>query len=132
MTEFILPVDFDRDTGPFFEAARQGRLVYRICKACGKGIHMPTQFCGNCGKNDTDWRESSGTGKVFSWTTVTDQVHPAYQVPYTIVVVSLDDAPEVRLIGTIPGHAELKAGQSMKVVFDADFGPPGLPQWRPL
>mgnify|MGYP003351938618 CR=1 FL=1 len=36
------------------------------------------------------------------------------------VLVALDDAPNVRLIGTLPGAPELHAGQPMRVVFDDD------------
>jgi uncharacterized OB-fold protein len=91
---------------------------------------MPSQYCGRCGSQDTRWRESAGTGTLFSWTTVTHQVHPAYPAPYTIVVVSLDDAPEVRFIGSIRGAPALIAGQPMRVEFDANSRLHGLPQWR--
>ena len=132
MSEAIEPVDFDRDTGYFFQAAREGRLVYRVCRSCGSGIHLPTQFCGRCGGNDTEWRQASGNGTLFSWTTVTQGVHPAYPAPYTIVVVALDEAPEVRLIGSLPGAVGLRAGQAMRVCFDERTRETGLPQWRPV
>jgi uncharacterized OB-fold protein len=131
MSERIEPVDFDRDTGYFFQAAREGRLVFRACRSCGAGLHMPTQFCGRCGSRDTEWREAAGTGTLYSWTTVKQTVHPAYPAPYTIVQVALDEAPEVRYLGSIPGEVELCAGQPMRVVFDDRARVSGLPQWRP-
>jgi uncharacterized OB-fold protein len=131
MSNTIEPVDYDRDTGPFFQAARESKLIYRFCKTCGQGIHLPTKFCGRCGSDDSEWRESTGTGTLFSWTTVTHQVHPAFPVPYTIVVVTLDDAPAVRLIGSLPGDRQLRAGQPMKVAFGLP-GAESLPQWRPV
>ncbi len=60
------------------------------------------------------------------------QVNPAYPVPYTIVVIALDDAPDVRLIGSLKGAVPLKAGQPMQVFFDETSSSTGLPQWRPL
>jgi uncharacterized OB-fold protein len=131
MSERIEPVDFDRDTGYFFQAAREGRLVFRACRSCGAGLHMPTQFCGRCGSRDTEWREAAGTGTLYSWTTVVQSAHPAYPAPYTIVQVALDEAPEVRYLGSIPGEVELCAGQPMRVVFDDRARVSGLPQWRP-
>ena len=131
MSDLIEPVDFDRDTGYFFQAAREGRLVFRACRSCGAGLHMPTQFCGRCGSRDTEWREAAGTGTLYSWTTVKQTVHPAYPAPYTIVQVALDEAPEVRYLGSIPGEVELCAGQPMRVVFDERARASGLPQWRP-
>lgn len=131
MSEAIDPVDFDRDTGYFFKAAREGRLVYRACRSCGRGLQMPTQFCGACGGRDTEWREAAGTGTLYSWTTVMQTVHPAYPAPYTIVQVALDEAPELRYLGSMPGEVELHAGQRMQVLFDERSRSAGLPQWRP-
>ncbi|MFA7586425.1 MAG: OB-fold domain-containing protein [Novosphingobium sp.] len=131
MTQKILPVDFDRDTGPFFTAARDHRLVYRHCRDCGRGIHIPSQTCKHCGSLETEWREASGRGQLFSWTVTRNPTHPAYPVPYTIVVVSLEEAPDVRLIGRIDGAAELEAGQPMQVWFDDVGEGVVLPQWRP-
>ncbi len=129
MSGKIRPVDYDRDTGPFFEAAREHRLIYRHCGDCGRGAQVPTATCRHCGSTATEWREASGKGALYSWTTVMNPVHPAYPVPYTIVVVCLDDAPDVRLIGRIDGVPELRAGQAMKLWFE-DLGEgQALPQW---
>jgi uncharacterized protein len=129
MSERIEPVDFDRDTSGFFKAAREGRLVYRACTACGKGVHPPAPYCPACG-SATDWRDSRGRGRLYSWTTVPNTVHPAYPAPYTVVVVALDEAPNVRLIGTLPGAPELRADQPMQVYFDDEARSRGLPQFR--
>lgn len=130
MSERIEPVDFDRDTGPMFEAARAGRLVYRHCRACGRGFQVPGQYCRHCGSPDTEWRAARGTGKLYSWTTVMHAVHPGYQVPYTVVVVALEDAPDVRLVGWLPGAPELAAGQAMQVEFESLAEGVVLPNWR--
>ena len=129
MSQPMLPVTFDRDTGRFFAAAHEGKLVYRACNACGHGLAVPTQFCGACGSEDTGWRESRGTGTLFTWTTVAHSVHPAYPAPYTIVVVALDDAPSVRLVGSLPGAPGLRAGQAMRVVFQRMTDDITVPQW---
>lgn len=126
------PAEWDRDTGPFFAAARERRLIYRHCHHCGRGTHPPTVACRFCGSTDTAWRDSAGRGTLFSWTLVTHQVHPAYPVPYTIVVVALDEAPDVRLIGRIDDDAPRRAGEPMTVWFE-DIGEGQLlPNWRPI
>lgn len=131
MSATILPVDFDRDAGPHFQAARTGQLLYRHCKSRGQGVHVPARFCGACGSNDTEWRESPGRGTVYSWATVVHQVnpaYPAYPAPHTIVVIALDDAPAVRLLGSLQGEVGLKAGQPMQAFFDEICSRTGLPQ----
>jgi hypothetical protein len=128
----ILPFTQDRDTAGFFEAAAQGRLVYRACLDCGRGIHPPSDHCPHCGGWNTAWKDAKGTGKLHTWTTVSHQVHPDYPAPYTVVVVELDDAPDVRLVGRVDGAPDFKDGQAMQVWFEQlGEGGPVLPQWKP-
>jgi len=127
----ILPNDTDRETAGFFAAAAEGRLVFRACQDCDHALHPPTDHCPHCGGWNTAWRDAKGSGTLYSWTTVTHQIHPAFPAPYTLVVVELDDAPEVRLVGRVDGTPELAAGQPMQVWFEKLEGGPTLPQWKP-
>ena len=126
----FLPVVNDRDSGGFFAAAAEGRLVYRSCLDCGRANHPPVSHCPHCGSANTTWKTAAGTGKLHAWTTVTHQVHPDYPVPYTVVVVTLDDAPGVRLVGRIDGAPALTLGQPMEVWFEKLPEDIVLPQWR--
>jgi uncharacterized OB-fold protein len=128
----LIPVDDDRDTGGFFEAARRQQLVIRMCDQCGAVLHMPRAYCHACGSWEGHWQPVSGRGHLYSWTVVEHQVHPAYPVPYTIVLVELDDRPEVRLIGHLPGAPELREGQGMRVWFETMDDGVVLPQWEPV
>jgi uncharacterized protein len=127
----ILPVVDDRETGPFFAAAREKRLVYAACEHCGRGSHPPTPFCSYCHEPRSEWRNSSGRGTLHSFTTVTHAVHRDYPVPYTLLLVSLDDNPDIQLMGRIDGAASVAVGDAMELMFDE--GPDGvvLPNWRP-
>jgi uncharacterized protein len=127
----MIPTTADRDTGGFFEAAAQGRLVYRACSDCSRAMHPPTPHCPHCGSANTFWQTAQGTGRLYAWTTVTHQVHPDYPVPYTVVLVELDDTPEVRLMGRIDGAPELQFGMPMEVWFETLAAEVVLPQWRP-
>jgi uncharacterized OB-fold protein len=93
----MMPNTADRETRGFFEAAAKGKLVYRVCNDCNHALHPPTAHCPYCGGWNTDWREAKGTGRLHAGTHVIHQAHPAYPTPYTLVVVALDEAPEVRL-----------------------------------
>jgi hypothetical protein len=128
----ILPFDQDRDSAGFFQAAAEGRLVYKACDDCGHALHPPTDHCPHCHGANTAWREASGAGRLHSWTTVMHQVHPDYPAPYTLVVVELADAPEVRLMGRLDGEPALVADMPMQVWFErlGEDGPV-LPQWKP-
>lgn len=126
-----LPVTDDRDTGGFWAAAAEDRLVVRVCASCGAVLHLPRAYCHHCGTWSEDWRQVSGRGRLYSWTTVEHQVHPAFPVPYTIVLVELEDRPGTRLAGYIEGAPDLLPDQPMEVWFERLDGGVSLPQWRP-
>jgi uncharacterized OB-fold protein len=126
----LLPVDDDRDTGGFFEAARRHQLAIKVCDQCGQVLHMPRAYCRACGSWSSSWVPVAGSGRVYSWTVVEHQVHPAYPVPYTIVLVELEDRPGVRLIGHLPGAPSLREGQPMRVRFEDAGDDVVLPQWE--
>jgi hypothetical protein len=127
----LIPVDDDLDTGGFFDAAKRGELAIRRCDGCDAVLHMPRAYCRTCGSWDGRWETVAGTGSVYSWTVVEHQVHPLHPVPYTIVLVELDDLPGTRLIGQLPGAVELGLGQRMEAWFETLEDGTVLPQWRP-
>jgi len=127
----ILPQKHDRDTAGFFDAADRRELVYRACSACGSAVHPPRARCSACGSWETSWKQASGRGRLYSWTTVTHQVHPAFPAPYTVFVVELEEAPDVRLVGFIDGAPEVHSGMPMRVRFDETGDGGALPQWEP-
>jgi uncharacterized OB-fold protein len=128
----LVPNEHDVDTEGFWAAARQHRLVVRRCVSCETVLHMPRAYCRNCGSWDTQWVAVSGRGHLFSWTVVEHQVHPGFPVPYTVVLVELDDAPAAHLVGHLPGAPELVGGQAMEVWFEELDDGVTLPQWKPV
>jgi len=132
MAERMIPPLADRDTGGFFAAAAEGRLVLRTCSDCGRVLNPQMAHCRFCGSWNTGWKDSAGRGTLYSWTVVTHGVHPAYPTPYTVVLVDVDDAPGARLVGMIPGEPSLRAGQPMEVWFDPAGDGAVIPQWRPV
>ena len=125
----LIPVDDDRDTGGFWQAARRHQLAILTCDQCAAVLHMPRAYCHTCGSWKSHWEPVSGLGRLYSWTTVEHQVHPAFPVPYTIVLVELSEQPGVRLMGYLPGAPELAKGQAMRAWFEATDGGVVLPQW---
>ena len=120
----------DPDTRGFWEAAEQGRIVVLQCRDCGASVHLPRPCCARCGGEDLQWQTMAGTGRLYSWTVVHHQVHEAFPTPYTIVMVSLDDAPGVRLVGQLAGAPDLEADVPMRAWFEQLEEGVVLPQWR--
>jgi uncharacterized OB-fold protein len=84
-------------SAPFWEAARLGRLVIQRCNTCGELRWPPLAGCPECRSRDTTWDEVSPSGTIWSFVVY----HRAFaaelknEIPYTVVMVQLDDGPYV-------------------------------------
>ena len=73
---------------PYWQAARAGRLLLKLCRACGKSHYYPRPLCPFCMSSDTEWREASGKGSIYSWS-----VERRATPPYAIAFVALAEGP---------------------------------------
>lgn len=126
----LLPKTTDPDTAGFFEAAARGELAVNACRACTAVLHPPRAYCHHCGSWETEWRAVAAQGRLYSWTTIEHQAHPSFPTPYTVLLVELDDAPEVRLTGWVAGAPELTPGQAVEFTFEDVGDGVVLPQMR--
>ena len=78
------------ETGPFWRAARDGTLMIKRCPACGEAHYPPRAHCPFCGNGETDWEAASGTGSVYSLSTMRRG-----DKPYTIAYVELAEGPRM-------------------------------------
>jgi uncharacterized OB-fold protein len=109
----------DRDTAPFWEAQANHELKFQRCSQC-RHVRFPVgPMCPQCRSFDFDWVASSGRGVVYSYTVVRHQTHPAFEVPYTIVLVTLDEGP--RLIAQLrtPADTPVQIGAPVRVEWEA-------------
>ena len=126
------PYDFDL---PFWEACKRHELVIQRCSKCATLRHTPEIICHVCRSFDYDWQRVSGKGKVFSHMNVVYPAHPALRerVPFNVVVVELEDAPGIRMVGNLidTPYEEIQTGMPVEVFFedhpDQDVS---LPLWR--
>lgn len=97
-----LPVA-DQETAPYWDAARDRRLLIKRCNACKKPYFYPRDRCPRCWSSDTAWIEAAGTGTVYTFTVVYANDLPPFRdrVPYVVAVVDLDEG--VRMTATIEG-----------------------------
>lgn len=125
------PVLDDPDTAGHWGAARSGVLAVCRCGGCSQVLHPPRGICFACHRTDVRWTPVAPRGRLVSWTVAEHEVHPAFPVPYTVVLVELDDAPEVRLAGQLPGRPTLNAGMPMHAHFESLDAETTLVQWAP-
>ena len=120
------------DTRPFWDACRRRELVIQRCAGCGAFRHPPSPVCWRCRSFAHGWVAVSGRGTVFSHAVVHRAFLPELAVPYTVVVVALDDAPGVRLVSNLIDATaeELRIGLPVEVVFDDIDAEVTVPRFR--
>ncbi|MDE3074773.1 MAG: Zn-ribbon domain-containing OB-fold protein [Chloroflexota bacterium] len=120
-------------TQPYWDGARQHKLMFQQCRACGTNWHPPMPICPECHSRDIGWIEAGGHGIVYSFTIVHHPTHPAFQekVPYVVAIVQLDEGPRVVTnILNCDVHA-VHGGMSVSVTYQDVTDSLSLPQFEP-
>ncbi|MFE9096768.1 Zn-ribbon domain-containing OB-fold protein [Streptomyces sp. NPDC007264] len=108
----------DSATEPFWQAAKERRLVACECADCGHFRMPPTPFCPECQSTAVDWVRLSGQGEVYSFTVI--HGFPGLpDVTMVAAVVDLPDAPGARLVSNIidVDPADVRIGMRLAVDF---------------
>lgn len=131
--EYLLP-DPDRLTQDWWDAVRRHELVIQECGDCHTLRHPPLAACPNCGSERIRWRAMSGRATLYSYVVVHQTALPSWRndVPYNIVMVALDEAPQIRLYGNIVGFddSQLTVGLPVVAVFDDVTPTDTIIRWR--
>ncbi len=124
------------------EALRQNKLLGLKCRACGAITVPPKIACRQCAGSEMDVVELKGSGKIRTFTTVNVASEGREdEVPYTIVMVELDEGPWLmgNLEGIDPASASMELiGRNVVMgnkMFDGDkysAGENARPVFRPV
>ncbi len=111
---------------PFWEAAKEGRLLVKRCQDCGQTHYYPRDICPHCMGANTEWLDASGLGTVYSFSTMGKE-----EARYTLAYVALDEGVTMltNLVDCDP--AALSIGQRVKVVFKPSQGGYPVPMFVP-
>jgi len=119
---------------PFWEATREGKLMFQRCKTCGKNAFYPRIACPHCFSDNLMWVEASGRGAVYTYTVVQNNSPSAFSndVPFVIAIVKLEEEG-VQMLTNIVGcdPQEVHCDMPVEVAFvklDEEFT---LPKFRP-
>lgn len=136
----LLPVP-DADGLPFWEFAARGELRIQACADCHELRFPPRPCCPHCQSFDSEWRRMSGRGRIWSYVLPHPPLLPAYAelAPYNVILVSLADAPGIRLVGNLVAARDaplnsvdpsrLRIGAPVKVVFAELAEDVVVPRW---
>jgi hypothetical protein len=134
--EWTLPAISDHNAA-FFTS---GELRLETCRACGATQHPPVGVCIECGGLEHDYVATTPRGVIDGVTIVHHAVHPLLRerVPYNVVVVALEDHPDLRVVGNVidaPPDA-VRIGARVHCTWTEPLPAPNgeatvrLPQWR--
>jgi uncharacterized OB-fold protein len=107
------------DTVPFWEAAKQGKLVLQYCKDTGRFQHYPRPVSIFTGSRNLEWREVSGRGTIYACTVIRVP-GPGLdgRLPLSVATVELDEG--VRILGNVLNidPEKVAIGQRVEVAWD--------------
>jgi uncharacterized OB-fold protein len=126
-----LPVA-DAETRPFWDAARERRLLIRSCLDCGRPHYYPRPFCPFCWSEQVRWVQAGGRATLYTYSVVHVNDLPPWheRLPYLAAVVELAEGPRMmtNLVGCEPGQVAI--GMELRVDF-RDDGEFTVPVFRP-
>ena len=116
----------------FYKFCSEHELRFQRCKDCTTWRHIPRDMCAKCGSFEWEWARSSGKGTVFSWTTVMQPMMPQFadKIPYSPVIVELEEGVRMVTWLTDVKPDELKLGLPVELVFDDVTPQISLPMFR--
>jgi hypothetical protein len=88
------------ETQHFWDGTKRGELRLQRCGECDHIYFPPRPFCPACSSRAVEVFKASGRGRLLSYV-INYRPHPAWQGPYAIAIVELDEGP--RMMSNIVG-----------------------------
>ena len=121
----------DADSMPFWKVMQETKqLHFQRCAECKELMHPPRPVCHKCHSFNLEWVPAKGKGKIYSYVVYHRPVHPAFKVPYEVVLVELDEGVRIvsNMIDCDPD--EIYIGMPVEVVIDQVFEDLALPKFK--
>ncbi|MBI3651798.1 MAG: OB-fold domain-containing protein [Acidobacteria bacterium] len=117
----------------YWRRCAEEKLCFQRCRGCGVWRHIPRAMCARCASMEWEWVQSTGRGKIFSWTVTHAPLHPLFaaEVPYALVLVELEEG--VRMISGLRHCklANLRLELPVEVVFERVAEDLAMPFFQP-
>ena len=109
-----------RESQPYWDGLREGKLMLQHCASCGKVRHYPRPVCPHCFSMESRWEEAPATGKIHTWTVCHHPFNFFFKAgaPYIVALVDMDGG--VRINAPLRGTpaARLRIGQRVRLQFE--------------
>jgi uncharacterized OB-fold protein len=116
---------------PHWDGCKEGRLRVQRCRDCGHFVFIPHPSCTRCYADALEWVDSTGRGSVYSYTVVHRAPRPAFETPYVVAIVALDEGWHMltNLVDVAPEDVEV--GMAVEVSFRPVSDEITLPYFAP-
>lgn len=123
----------DAITLPWWQAAAEHRLLVQRCTACGHTRLPPAPLCPRCRSTDSDWKQVSGRGTLYTYTVVHRPIAAGQRLPFVIAVVALEDSDGVRMLSNVVDARpeDLEIGLPVELVWEDMSADLAIPRFRP-
>jgi hypothetical protein len=118
-------------TEPFWQGARDGKLMLQYCRDAGRFQHYPRPVSIYTGGRNLEWREVSGLGQIYACTVLrVPGPGLAGRVPLSLVTVELDEG--VRILANIieTPLEDVRIGRRVVLAWDRLDGGVAYPAFR--
>ena len=109
---------------PFFDAAREGKLLLGRCSTCKELHYYPRAICPFCLSDKIEWVEAKGKGTLYSYS-----VMRRVPEPYAIAYVTLDEGVTMLTNMVDCDLDRLRIGDAVRLVFKAAEGGEMIPMF---
>lgn len=118
-------------TKPFWDGCARGELLYQTCDDCSGITFIPQPACSKCLSPNLGWAKSAGKGTVYSYTVVWRPQTPAFEVPYVVAIIDLEEG--YQLMSNVVGcdHDQVSVGMPVEVEFRRMSDDITLPYFKP-
>jgi uncharacterized protein len=113
----------DPVTAPFWEAAKDGRLMIGLCKDTSRHFFPPRGVSPFTLSTNVELVAASGRGMLYSWTVMRTKE------PYIPAMVELEEGPRVFTNLVDVQFAAIRIGMALRVVFKPTDGGPPVPMF---
>jgi uncharacterized protein len=107
---------------PFWEAARQRRLVVQRCQDCGHFNHPPRPACDACQSQQLQFEPVSGRGTIYSFTVMHQPNVAGFEdeVPYLNILVELEEQPLLFMVSNLAFSKldKIQIGRTVELYFE--------------
>ncbi len=121
------------ETAHFWEGTAQGELRLQRCDDCRSVYFPPRPQCPACGHREVSLFVACGRGRLYSYV-INQRPHPAWEGPYAIAVVELDEGPRLmtNIVGCEQTPAALQLDMPVQVTFESVSDEITLPLFTPV